>query len=151
MIKAKPIMTETGRRTYPLAYKLEFMAAWDECVGHGDKARLLRENGLDATTVHPWLKDRAVGKYNESLLGEALNSEPKRTHSQDRAELARFVAVNERLKVKLREAELAQEIMGKASELMKGIDLSSPDPLTSIPPLVMSQDQFDAWLARKRL
>ena len=151
MIKAKPIMTETGRRTYPLAYKLEFMAAWDECVGHGDKARLLRENGLDATTVHPWLKDRAAGKYNESLLGEALNSEPKRTHSQDRAELARVVAENERLKVKLREAELAQEIMGKASELMKGIDLGSPDPLTSIPPLVMSQDQFDAWLARKRL
>ena len=151
MIKAKPIMTETGRRTYPLAYKLEFMAAWDECVGHGDKARFLREHGLDATTVHPWLKDRAAGKYNESLLGEALNSEPKRTHSQDRAELARVVAENERLKVKLREAELAQEIMGKASELMKGIDLSSPDPLTSIPPLVMSQDQFDAWLARKRL
>lgn len=151
MIKAQFRTTESGRRSYPLAYKIEFLAAWDECVEHGEKARLLREHGLHSTTVGPWLKDRAAGKFEESLVGAALSEEPRRTHSQDRAELARVVRENERLKAKLREAELAQDIMGKASELIKGIDLSSPDPLTSIPPLVMSQDQFDAWLKRKRL
>lgn len=151
MIKAQYRTSETGRRAYPLAYKIEFLAAWDECVEYGEKTRLLREHGVGRTTIQPWLDDRAAGKFEESLMGAALNEDPRRTHSQDRAELNRVVRENERLKEKLRQAELAQEIMGKASELLKGIDLSSPDPLTSIPPLVMSQDQFDAWLKRKRL
>lgn len=151
MIKAQFRTTETGRRTYPLEYKIEFLAAWDECVEHGEKARLLREHRLDRTTVRPWLDARAAGKFDESAMEAALSEEPRRTHSQDKASLARALRENERLKAKLREAELAQEIMGKAAELLKGIDLSSPDPQTQIPPLLMSQNQFDAWLKRTRL
>lgn len=80
-----------------------------------------------------------------------MSNEPRRTHAQDRAALERALRENERLKDQLREAELAQEIMGKAAELLQGIDLSSPDPKTQIPPVLMSQEQYDAWLKRKRL
>lgn len=73
MIKAQFRTNASGRRSYPLAYKIEFLAAWDECVEHGEKARLLREHGLHSTTVGPWLKDRAAGKFEESLVGAALS------------------------------------------------------------------------------
>lgn len=151
MIKAQFRTTETGRRSFPLAYRIEFLAAWDECVEYGQKARLLREHCLSRKTVERWLDARADGRFDDTAMEAAMSQEPRRTHSQDKAALARALRENERLKAKLREAELAQEIMGKAGELLKGIDLSSPDPQTQIPPMLMSQDQFDAWLKRTRL
>lgn len=142
--------TATGKRSFPAAYQIEFLAAWDECVGHGDKARLLREHRLAKATVKRWLDARAAGLLEPSV-GTTMTMEPRRTHSQDRAALARALRENERLKEKLRDAELAQEIMGKAAELLQGIDLSSPDPQTQIPPALMSQEQYNAWLKRKKL
>lgn len=143
--------TVTGRRSFPVAFRIEFLAAWDECVEHGDKARLLREHRLDKKTVQRWLDARTEGRFEDKAMQAAMSNEPRRTHSQDRAALERALRENERLKAKLRDAELAQEIMGKAAELLKGIDLSSPDPQTQIPPVLMSQDQYGAWLKRKRL
>ena len=149
---ATPIgTTATGKRSFPIAFRIEFLAAWDECVEHGDKARLLREHRLDKNTVKRWLDARAEGRFEAKAVQAAMSAEPRRTHAQDRAALARALRENERLKDKLRDAELAQEIMGKAAELLKGIDLSSPDPKTQIPPMLMSQETYNDWLKRKRL
>lgn len=150
-MNSSPIETASGKRSYPLAFRIEFLALWDDCVVHGEKARLLREHRLDRKTVQRWIDARDQGRFEEKAVEVALSKQPRRTHSQDRAALERALRENERLKAKLREAELAQEIMGKAAELLKGIDLSSPDPQTQIPPMLMSQEQYDAWLKRKRL
>lgn len=142
--------TVTGKRSFPVAFRIAFLAAWDDCVGHGDKARLLREHGLAKATVKRWLDARDQGRLDASVE-TAMSKDAGRTPSQDRAELARLRRENERLQAKLRNAEVAQEIMGKAYELLQGIDLSSPDPQTQIPPALMSKSQFAEWLARKRL
>ncbi|AHK27295.1 MULTISPECIES: hypothetical protein [Rhodococcus] len=51
MIEAEFGLTPTGRRSYPLAYRIEFLRRWDECIERGAKARLMRENNMDRATV----------------------------------------------------------------------------------------------------
>lgn len=35
--------TRTGRRTFPMAFRVEFLRKWDLCLERGSKTRLLRE------------------------------------------------------------------------------------------------------------
>lgn len=141
--------TATGKRSFSLAYRLEFLAAWDECVAHGDKARLLRANGLAQGTVKRWLQARDEGLLDESVAS-AMSGNRRRTHSEDRSELLRLRRENERLQKKVKEAEAAQEIMGKAFELLEGITESSTGPKAQIPPSLNSAQEYERWLARRK-
>ncbi|MFN3340388.1 MAG: hypothetical protein ACK40Z_11880 [Dietzia sp.] len=57
----------------------------------------------------------------------------------------------EQLEQKVKDAETAQEIMGKAFELLDGITKSSTGPDAQIPPALMSAAEYRAWLERKKL
>lgn len=140
--------TATGKRSFSLAYRLEFLAAWDECEAHGDKTRLLRANGLAQSTIKRWLQARDEGLLDESAV-QAMSGGRRRTHSEDRSELLRLRRENERLQKKVREAETVQEIMGKAFELLEGITKSSTGPQAQIPPALMSAQEYERWLERK--
>lgn len=141
--------TASGKRSFSLGYRLEFLAAWDQCEAHGDKARLLRANGLSRDTVKRWLRARDEGLLDESAV-QAMSGNRRRTHSEDRSELLRLRRENERLQNKVREAEAVQEIMGKAFELLEGITKSSTGPQAQIPPSLMSAREYEHWLERKR-
>lgn len=86
------------------------------------------------------------------MVAEA--SKPKgrdRTATESRAEIARLSMENDRLRKKVAQAEAAQEIMGKAYELLEGITTSSePMPYDKIPPALMSAEQYRAWLNKYR-
>lgn len=142
--------TASGSRSYPLSFRVEVLRRWDECVERGSKARLLREFDLASTTVDRWRQARARGELTASMVAAAERS-PRRMDSRDRAELARLRQENEALKKKVAQSEAAQEILGKAFELLEGITTSSTEESTSIPPALMSADEYAAWLKKHRL
>jgi transposase-like protein len=133
-----------------LSFRVEFLRRWDECVERGSKARLLREFDLASTTVDRWRQAQARGELTTSMVAAAERS-PNRMDSRDRAELARLRQENEALKKKVAQSEAAQEILGKAFELLEGITTSSTEENTSIPPALMSADEYAAWLKKHRL
>lgn len=143
--------TATGRRSFSVAFRIEFLQAWDECVAHGDKTRLLREYRLTSNTVKRWLDARQRGEFVASLEKAEVKVGSRRSHSQDRAEVIRLRRQVEQLEKKVKDAEAAQEIMGKAFELLEGITTSSTEQNAQIPPALMSAAEYQAWLERKKL
>lgn len=148
MISIEPGMTPTGRRTFSIEYRLEFLRQWDGCLERGAKMRLLRENKLTLATVRRWIEARRRGELEEAMTRAAKSS--RAVPSVDRAELARLRVENEQLRRKVAQSEAAQEILGKAFELLQGINQSSePDP--QIPPALMSATEYADWLKRHKL
>lgn len=72
-------------------------------------------------------------------------------NSRERAEVAKLRAENERLKEKVVQAEAAQQILGKAFELLQGITERSTEDMTEIPPALMSASEYAQWLERRKL
>ena len=142
--------TASGARSFSLAFRVEFLRRWDECVERGSKARLLREYGLASSTVERWLGARDRGELTASMVAAAERS-PHRMDSRDRAEMARLRKENEALKKKVAQSEAAQQILGKAFELLEGITTSSEQEQTQIPPSLMSPDEYATWLKRHKL
>ena len=140
-----------GGRTFPLAFRIEFVRQWHEAVERGAKTALLREYNLTRRTVDPWLRAYAEGGYTTSMVAASEGSKRK-MDNRDRAELARLRKENERLKKKVAKSEAAQEILGKAFELLSGITESSNDEeKDTIPPALMSASEYSQWLARNKL
>lgn len=142
--------TRSGGRSFPLSFRIEFLRRWDECVEHGSKVRLLREHNLARGTVDRWLDARGRGEWTASMVAAAERSS-WRMDSRDRAELVRLRKENEALKKKVAQSEAAQQILGKAFELLEGISESSNAEDTTIPPAVMSADEYAQWLKRNKL
>lgn len=142
--------TSSGGRSFPLAFRIEFLRRWDEGIERGAKTRLLREHALGRSTVERWLKARDSGELTASMVAAAERS-PRRMDSRDRAELARLRKENEALKKKVAQSEAAQQILGKAFELLEGITASSNQEENTIPPALMSADEYARWLKQHRL
>ncbi|MFW0788001.1 hypothetical protein AAFP35_26215 [Gordonia sp. CPCC 206044] len=143
--------TPRGQRSFTLEYKIEFLQLWDECRERGSKVRLLREHGLGSSTVERWIRSRERGEFEASMVAAATKGKAQSMDNRDRAELARLRAENERLKTKVAQAEAAQEVLGKAFELLEGITKGSAEPETEIPPALMSTEQYRQWLQRRGL
>lgn len=144
--------TPTGRRSYPVGFKVEFLQLWDAAIRErGARSALLSEYALSWATVRGWLQARDRGDFEVSMLTSISKSKGSRVEAKDRAELARLRAENTRLKAKVHQAEAAQEILGKAFELLEGITASSTEEPEQIPPALMSAEQYQQWLTRKGL
>jgi transposase-like protein len=148
MISVEFGLTATGRRRFPVGYRLEFLREWDACHDRGAKTRLLRENDLSRATVARWVEARRRGELEESMV--RVSKRGKSSASVDRAELARLRVENERLRRQVVQAEAAQDILGKAFELLQGINESS-DSGPQIPPALMSATEYADWLKRNKL
>lgn len=139
-----------GGRSFSVAYRLEFLRLWDECTVHGAKTRLLREHNLAYQTVKRWLKARERGEFVSSMTAATKPKSRNHMINEERAELRRLRNEVTRLEKKVAAAEAAQEIMGKAYELLDGITASSDDH-REIPPALMSAEEYTAWLQRTKL
>lgn len=149
MISESVGRTKTGQRSMTIAYKIEFLQAWDQALERGAKTRLLRENGLARNTVKRWILARDRGQFSAAMTAAATEIPRSKMDNRDRAELLRLRNENERLKRKVVQAEAAQEILGKAFELLDGITKSSSlDQESQIPPALMSAEQYAQWLQR---
>ena len=152
MIEVEIGRTATGIRRFPIGFRIEFLRCWDAAIERGDKARLLREYNLVRSTIDPWLEARDRGKYTASMVATAERSK-HRVDARERAELARLRKENAKLRKQVAKSEAAQEILGKAFELLSGINQSSNEEQEQdpIPPALMSAEAYARWLERNNL
>ncbi len=105
-----------ARRRFTAQYKLRILAQADGCTEMGQVGELLRREGLYSSLLSTWRKQRDEGV----LAGLA----PKRRGRKAKPEnplaekMARIERENERLKTKLRQAELIIDVQKKVSEIL---------------------------------
>ena len=140
-------LTAAGQRRFPLAFRVEFLRLWDARVERGGKTSLLREYGLTGSTVGRWVRARDAGEFGDAMV-RAAKSSRNRVSNEDRAELVRLRQENAALQLKVKQAEAAQEILGKAFEILDGIAKTSTDPDPNVPVSLMTAVEYSQWLTR---
>jgi hypothetical protein len=146
MIDVEIGRTATGARRFPVAFRIEFVRLWDEAVERGAKARLLREYKLTGPVVKRWLRARDRGEFEASMVAAAQKSKHA-VDNRDRAELARLRSENAGLRARVAKSEAAQQILGKAFELLSAIEESSQQQAQApIPAALMTAGEYGKWL-----
>jgi len=148
MISIEPGLTPTGLRRFPIGFRLEFLREWDACRERGAKTRLLRENDLTRATVLRWVEARRRGELEESMTKASKRG--KSSACLARPARAGLGVHTPRLRRQVVQAEAAQDILGKAFELLQGINESS-DSDPQIPLALMSAAEYADWLKRTKL
>lgn len=104
------------RRTFSAAYKVRILAEADACTERGEIGALLRREGLYASHLSNWRRQREAGKL-QALTGQKRGRKPA-LNSQE-AEIARLKQETVRLQQQLEQAELiiaAQKKLATALE-----------------------------------
>jgi transposase len=106
------------RRTFSVEYKLRILAEADASRERGQIGALLRREGLYASTLDKWRKQRVRGTLGAQKRGPQVDEQA--------AELRRLQRENERLQQQLRRAENIIDIQKKLAVLL-GAELSDAD------------------------
>jgi len=123
-VPAAEVPEKPVRRRFSAEYKLRILAEADGCTEQGQVGELLRREGLYSSLLSTWRRQRDEG----ILAGLApkrrgRKAKPKNPLADENARLQRK---NDRLKEKLRQAELIIDVQKKVSELLN-IPLAKPD------------------------
>ncbi len=112
------------RRRFTAEYKLRILAQADRCAEMGQVGELLRREGLYSSLLSTWRKQRDEGV----LAGLAPKRRGRKAKPKNplTEEMTRIERENERLKTKLRQAELVIDVQKKVSEMLD-IPLRHPD------------------------
>ena len=111
-VQKNPEVTQkAARRRFTSEYKRGIAMEADNCRQPGEIGALLRREGLYSSVLARWRRQLREESLSSS---EKSNSKPRPAQ-----ELARLKRENERLKEKLRQAELIIEVQKKVSEMMQ--------------------------------
>ncbi len=104
------------RRRFDAAYKQRIVEEADGCSQPGEVGQLLRREGLYASLLSTWRRQRDEG----GLAGLAPKRRGRKAKKQDAAALEneRLRRENERLVQRLRQAETIIEVQKKVSEIL---------------------------------
>jgi len=118
-VSEKPV-----RRRFRAEYKIRILREADRCTQPGQLGALLRREGLYASHLNTWRRQRDAG----ALAGLAPKRRGRKPKADDPvlAENQRLRRENQRLAEKLRQAEAIIEVQKKLSELL-GVIPMSPD------------------------
>ena len=112
------------RRRFTAQYKLRILAQADRCTEMGQVGELLRREGLYSSLLSTWRKQRDEGVLaGLTPKRRGRKAKPKNPLAE---KMARLERENERLKTKLRQAELVIDVQKKVSEMLD-IPLKHPD------------------------
>ena len=107
-----PEVTEkASRRRFTAEYKRRIAMEAERCSEAGEIGALLRREGLYSSVLQRWRQH-----LREESLSSSEKSNRKTTQAQ---EVARLKRENERLKERLRQAELIIDVQKKVSEMMQ--------------------------------
>ena len=109
--KNPEVAQKAARRRFTSEYKRGIAMEADNCRQPGEIGALLRREGLYSSVLARWRR-----QLREESLSSSEKSNSKPLPAQ---ELARLKRENERLKEKLRQAELIIEVQKKVSEMMQ--------------------------------
>ncbi len=118
------VLGKPVRRRFGVEYKVRILAEADACTEMGQVGELLRREGLYSSHLSNWRRQR-----DEGVLAGLT---PKRRGRKAKAkspmadENERLRRENDRLKEKLRQAELIIDVQKKVSEMLS-IPMKSPD------------------------
>ncbi len=104
------------RRKFSTDYKLKILAEADRCTELGQVGELLRREGLYSSLLSTWRKQRDEGVL--AGLAPKKRGRKAKTKNPLTEENARLQRENERLKNKLRQAELVIDVQKKVSEML---------------------------------
>jgi transposase-like protein len=108
------------RRQFSTAYKLQILQEADACKGQGETGSLLRREGLYASLLSKWRKQRSSGTLGKM---RGRKADPDAALKQRIQDLERE---NQRLQGKLRQAAKIIEVQKKVSEIL-GVSLEPTD------------------------
>jgi transposase-like protein len=115
------VVERPKRRHFSAAEKLRILQAADACVESGEVGALLRREGLYASHLSVWRRQRESGAL-AALAPKRRGRPPQATGA---AELRRLQAENARLQRRLEVAETVIEVQKKVSALL-GLSLETP-------------------------
>jgi len=110
------VAQKAARRRFTAEYKRRIALEAESCKVPGEIGSLLRREGLYSSVLQRWRRQLREESLSSS---KKFNSKPSSAQ-----ELARLKRENERLKEKLRHAELIIDVQKKISEMMQ---TSSPE------------------------
>ncbi len=119
---------QAKRRSYPAAYKLQILEEADRCTEPGEMGSLLRREGLYASLLSNWRKQRETGTL-AALSPRKRGRKPGLTNPLSN-QVEELKKENAKLRQKLAQAETIIEIQKKISGLL-GIPLN-PDATIGI-------------------
>jgi transposase-like protein len=111
--KDPEVVEKAARRRFTAEYKRQVALEAEQCQQPGEIGALLRREGLYSSVLARWrrqLREEPLAPSKKS------NKNGKLTPAQ---ELARLERENQRLKEKLRQAELIIDVQKKVSEMMQ--------------------------------
>ena len=104
---------QAKRRRYPAAYKLRILEEADRCTEPGEMGSLLRREGLYASLVSNWRKQRESGML-AALSPQKRGRKPGMTNPLSN-QIEELKKENAKLRQKLTQAETIIEIQKKIS------------------------------------
>ena len=119
------VVAKAKRRRFTAAEKLRLLREVEACQGSGEIGALLRREGIYASYLSTWRKQRELGEL-DGLTPRKRGPKP----DPQAIELARLRHENERLQERLRRAELIIDVQKKVArmlgETIEASDLDDP-------------------------
>ena len=115
---------KAARRRFEASYKLRVLEDADGCTESGQLGELLRREGLYASHLTTWRRQRAAGALN-GLREKKRGRKSKQRDARDQ-ELVRLRRENQKLEERLRQAETIIEVQKKVSQIL-GIPLNADE------------------------
>ncbi len=110
------VIEKASRRRFTAEYKRRIAIEAEACTQPGVMGALLRREGLYSSVVQRWrrqLREESLSSSKKS------NSPPSPTQPSASKEIVSLKRENERLKERLRQAELIIDVQKKVSEMMQ--------------------------------
>jgi transposase len=107
------VVAKAQRRQYTAEYKLRILRELDGSQGIGETGALLRREGLYSSHLTQWRRQRERGEL-DGLAPQKRGPKP----DPQAVELARLERENERLRERLRQAELIIEVQKKVAQML---------------------------------
>jgi transposase-like protein len=107
------VVAKAKRRQYTAEYKLRILRELDSSQGTGETGALLRREGLYSSHLTSWRRQRERGEL-DGLAPQKRGPKP----DPQAVELARLQRENERLRERLRQAELIIDVQKKVAQML---------------------------------
>jgi transposase len=117
------VVAKAKRRLFTAEYKLRILRELDGSQGSGETGALLRREGLYSSHLTSWRRQRARGEL-DGLAPQKRGPKP----DPQAVELSRLERENERLRERLRQAELIIDVQKKVAQMLGApIEATKPE------------------------
>ena len=110
------VVAQAERRRFTAKYKLHILEEAGRCNGAGELGALLRREGLYSSYLSRWRRQRDQGQLQ--ALASKQRGRKGAAQGQQAQELAELRRENQRLQVRLEQAETIIEVQKKLSQLL---------------------------------